>query len=253
MELTPIQSVKTSVGLLHFKRDDLFEIAGVKGGKVRTCYELAKNSKVGLTTAGSRSSPQVNIVANVAKYLGLPCVAHLPEGKLNKEIELAQATGCQIFQHKAGYNSVIVARSRQFALNTGFTDIPFGMECQEAVKQTSMQVENIPEYINRIVIPVGAGMSCAGVLHGLADCERRDIQVLGIVVGADPTKRLFSYAPLGFQEQLKLVPAGVDYSKYVVPDLELPFTLDPVYEAKCVKFMKPGDLLWCVGIRQSIT
>lgn len=46
---TPIQSI----GGIWLKRDDLFEIAGVRGGKVRTCWRLSQGS-VGLVTAGSR-------------------------------------------------------------------------------------------------------------------------------------------------------------------------------------------------------
>lgn len=28
--------------------------------------------------------------------------------------------------------------------------------------------------------------------------------------------------------------------------------LDPIYEAKCVPFLLPGDLFWCVGIRATV-
>lgn len=252
MQITPVQLINTTKGKIYFKRDDLFEIAGVNGGKVRTCYALAKNAKVGLTTAGSRSSPQVNIVANIAKYLNLPCVAHLPCGELNTEILLAQKAGCKIIQHKAGYNSVIVARSREYSKEHGFTDIPFGMECEEAVMQTAKQVVNIPREVKRIVMPVGAGMSCAGVLQGLVDFKRNDINVLGVVVGADPLKRLFRYAPFAFQSNLKLINSGVDYSFYSKIDIGAGFILDPVYENKCIPFLEEGDLLWCVGIRQSV-
>jgi hypothetical protein len=47
-----------------------------------------------------------------------------------------------------------------------------------------------------------------------------------------------------------LVEAGVDYHKSVdayVGDLKV----DSHYEAKCVKFLQPGDGLWVVGIRES--
>lgn len=248
MELTPVQEV----GDYLFKRDDLFEVAGVRGGKVRTCLALAQGAKVGLTTAGSRSSPQVNIVANIARHLGLPCVAHLPQGKLNREIEMAQEAGCKIIQHRAGYNSVIVARSRTFAKENGYTDIPFGMECEEAVKQTAAQVANIPAHVKRIVMPVGGGMSCAGVLQGLRDFGREDVLVFGVMVGATPFKRLMRYAPLGFQSQLRLREPNAKYSDYVDTPDWVGFKLDPVYEAKAVKFLQPGDLFWCVGIRQSM-
>lgn len=248
-----LQTPPTPVTYLHdkniwLKRDDLFEIAGVRGGKVRTCFSLARNAKVGLTTAGSRSSPQVNIVANIAKHLGLPCVAHVPMGKLNAELILAQEAGCQIIQHKAGYNSVIVARSRQYALDNGFTDIPFGMETQEAIRRTSYEVQNLPKAIQRIVMPVGSGMSMLGIMHGLLKFNRQ-VPVLGVMVGADPGKRIARYGPL-FYSNYTMVNAGVPYDEYVDATIG-GVKLDPVYEAKCVKFLQPGDLLWIVGIRQS--
>lgn len=234
---------------IWLKRDDLFEIAGVRGGKVRTCWALAKDARVGLTTAGSRSSPQVNIVANIARHLGLPCVAHTPMGKLNQELVLAQQAGCKIIQHKAGYNSVIVARSREYAREHGYTDIPFGMETPVAVDRTAMEVENIPAAVQRIVMPVGSGMSLCGVLQGLVTF-RRATPVLGVMVGASPYKRLAKYAPVFGSPRLELINAGVPYDEYVEAQVN-GVTLDPVYEAKCAKFLRPGDLLWCVGIRQS--
>lgn len=245
-QLTPIE---THGGYL-VKRDDLFEVAGVRGGKVRTCLSIARDAIVGLTTAGSRSSPQVNIVANIARALGLPFAAHLPEGDLNEEILLAKQAGAKIIQHRAGYNSVIKARCRDYALKYNYTEVPFGMECMEAVIFTAAQVANIPPEVKRIVMPVGSGMSLCGVLTGLADRGRRDVQVIGVKVGADPVKRISSYAPFGYQEQLTLIDAQVDYAQYI--DARLGgVLLDPVYEAKCLRFLQPGDLFWCVGIRQS--
>lgn len=248
-DLTPVQRY----GEYWFKRDDLFNVAGVYGGKARTCFSLAQNAKIGLTTAGSRSSPQVNIVANIAKHLGLTCVAHTPTGTLNEELLMAQSAGAQIIQHKAGYNSVIVARSREYAKETGFTDIPFGMECLTAVLMTGIQVHNVIDLpIKRIVVPVGSGMSFCGILHGLFKTGA-NIPVLGVVVGADPSKRIERHKPL-FYTNYTLVNAGVPYSQYehgVIPGTECKEILDPVYEAKCIPFLKPGDLLWCVGIRQS--
>lgn len=244
--LTPVEKY----GSYFFKRDDLYEIGGVRGGKVRTCYALAETAKIGLTTAGSRSSPQVNIVANIAKFLGLPCVAHTPLGPLNMELELAREAGCTIIQHKAGYNNVIACRSREYAYQTGYTDIPFGMEHDVAIVETMTQVKNIPKEVKRIVIPVGGGMSLAGVLHGI-NFFLPGVPVVGVIVGADQNKRLNRWAPMGWQFLCTLVKAKETYDQYVPTYLDIPFTLDPVYEAKCQEFLQPGDLLWCVGLRQS--
>jgi 1-aminocyclopropane-1-carboxylate deaminase/D-cysteine desulfhydrase-like pyridoxal-dependent ACC family enzyme len=241
--LTPIEKHEG----IYFKRDDLFEINGVRGGKVRSCYALAKDEKHGLVTAGSRQSPQVNIVAHVGQYLGLPVRVHTPTGELSPEVLQAKALGAEVIQHKYGYNSVIIKRARDDAKEHGYLEIPFGMECDTAIYETSMQVENIPT-VKRIVMPVGSGMSLAGVLHGL-NRFGLDIPVFGVVVGADPTKRLDKYAPQDWRERVTLVNAGIDYHKHA-PELFLAgVKLDPIYEAKCIPFVEEGDLLWVVGIR----
>jgi len=244
-DLTPVERR----GMIWMKRDDTFAIAGVRGGKVRTCWGLAQGA-TGLVTAGSRMSPQCNIVAHVGKALGIPVVVHTPVGVLGPELEAAEAAGATIVQHKAGYNTVIVARARKDAADRGWREIPFGMECKEAVDATAGQAANLPDDCQRIVVPVGSGMSLAGILHGL-ERAGRTTPVLGVVVGADPTKRLDAYAPKGWRDRVTLVPSGVDYhDEAAAVDYE-GVVLDPIYEAKCVPFLKDGDCLWVVGIRQS--
>jgi 1-aminocyclopropane-1-carboxylate deaminase/D-cysteine desulfhydrase-like pyridoxal-dependent ACC family enzyme len=253
-ELTPIQEV----GRIFIKRDDLFEVAEVPGGKVRTCLALASKGWLRgantLVTAGSRSSPQVNIVAHIAAHLGMEARCHTPMGALSPEVEAARVWGAEIIQHKAGYNSVIIARAHADALLPGRCEIPFGMECEEAVTQTRRQVANIPAGVQRIVIPVGSGMSLAGVLHGLID-RGIGVHVLGVCVGADPTKRLDMYGPNAllhgrdWRSMVTLVPSGSDYHKPAVETMLGDIKLDPHYESKCISFLCSGDLLWCVGIR----
>ena len=244
-DLTPVEKI----GNFTVKRDDLYAVNGVNGGKVRTCFYLAQNAK-GLVTAGSRESPQVNIVAHIAKELNIPCRVHTPEGKLSPEVEAAKNIGAEVIQHKAGYNSVIIKRAKDDALENGFTEIPFGMECCEAVEATKNQVKNIPPDTKRIVIPVGSGMSLSGLLHGLIE-NNLNIPVLGVRVGADPTERLNKYAPSNWKKMVTLVSSELDYHQHETNNDFFGLTLDPVYEAKCIKFLIEGDLLWVVGIRQT--
>lgn len=236
-------------GEYWLKRDDLFEVAGVRGGKARTCWRLAQGA-VGLVTAGSRASPQVNIVAQIAKELGVPCRAHTTTGVLGRELELAKDAGAEIIQHRAGYNSVIKARAREDAAARGWTEIPFGMECREATEETASQVpQELPIGVKRIVVAVGSGMSLSGIMYGLERC-RRPVPVLGVVVGADPRVRLNRWAPLFWESACTLVPAGINYERPAPATLWRGYKVDPIYEAKCLKFLEPGDLFWLVGIRQ---
>ena len=242
--LTPVQRW----GDYWVKRDDLFVVGGSRGGKVRTCLALAAAAAdtPGLVTAGSRHSPQVNIVAGVAAHLGIGARVHVPEGPATAELIAAEAAGADVHRHQAGRNTVIVARAREDAKAQGWLNIPFGMECAEAVTQTGTQVRDLPADVARIVVPVGSGMSLAEILSALDPT----IPVLGVVVGADPTARLDKYAP-GWQDRVTLVHSGSDYADPApVTDLHgLP--LDPHYEAKCLPHLRAGDLLWVVGRRET--
>jgi len=243
--VTPIEKH----GNIWFKRDDYFTSGGVRGGKVRTCIALAQGA-AGLTTAGSRSSPQVNIVAHVAKAMGIPCQVHTPTGELSPEVLAAQGAGAEVVQHKAGYNNVIIKRAKDAAAEYGWTNIPFGMECQEAVEQTRKQVKDIPPDVQRIVAPVGSGMSLSGLLWGLRD-GGLDIPVVGVCVGADPRKRLNKYAPPDWAKRVELIEPTGDYAKPVT-DVEIEgVRVDSGYEAKCLPYLQDGDLFWIVGIRQT--
>jgi len=238
------------------KRDDLYAIDGGCGGKVRSCLALASRPGVlGLVTAGSRQSPQVNIVAGVARLLGIPCRVHVPaaQGPLTPELAAAQAAGAEIIEHRPGHNTVIVARARDdAAAHPGWTEIPFGMECTTAVESTAEQAAGLPHDTPRIVVPVGSGMSLAGILTGTARAGAGHIPILGVVVGADPTKRLDRYAP-AWRDRVTLVHSELDYHQHAPTTRLGELELDPVYEAKCLPHLRPGDLLWVVGRRGTLT
>lgn len=244
--LTPVERH----GNIWIKRDDRFVLAGQAGGKVRTCWAMATApGAAGLVTASARTSPQQLIVASIAERLGLPCRLHVPASKAYSDtLVKAVALGAEIIEHRPGYNSVIVARAKLDAVAQDWTYIPFGMECQEAVRQTSSQVQNIPQGPQRIVMPVGSGMSLAGVLTGMV-AAGIDLPVLGVVVGAEPTRRLDTYAPWNWRELVELVPAGMDYHTPAPVTVLGHLGLDSYYEAKCLPHLRPGDLFWVVGNR----
>lgn len=255
--LTPVEKH----GEIWYKRDDTYEFAGQYGGKVRTCRHIVEKNlaaimsrdvaRCGLVTAGSRQSPQVNIVAHVAKHFGLPCRVHVPGGALSPELLAAQEAGAHVIQHYPGHNSVIVSRAQDDARSSHYVEIPFGMTCREAVHMTATQVENLPREAKRLVVPVGSGMTLAGVLEGMLRFGIT-MPVLGVIVGADPTDRLTTHS-LGWQQRVRLVKSPLNYHQ-AYPDPQAPDggpLLDPIYEAKCLPFLEPGDVLWCVGIRQT--
>jgi 1-aminocyclopropane-1-carboxylate deaminase/D-cysteine desulfhydrase-like pyridoxal-dependent ACC family enzyme len=256
--LTPVEQLAPE---LWVKREDEFSVAGQCGGKVRTCLELARRAQAAgaevLVTAGSRHSPQVAIVAAVARRLGLEAHLHVPAGPLTSSTIYAGATGAELHQHRPGHNSVIIARARSDAEELGERGflVPFGMEHPLAVDLTAGQVANLPAAVRRIVVAVGSAMSLAGILTGLDEREL-SVPVLGVCVGADPSERLARWAPFAWQLRTYLRRSPWRYEEQLEqppwPEwLEEPpaLRLDPVYEAKAVPFLEAGDLLWVVGRR----
>lgn len=241
--LTPVERH----GDYWVKRDDRFRVGDSCGGKVRTCLQLATEGRDRgahtLVTAGSRHSPQVNIVATVATHLGMAAECHVPAGPETPELTAARTAGAIIVAHRPGYNTVIVSRARDAAAQPGRVHIPFGMQTPLAVEATAAQAANIPLGC-RVVVPVGSGMSLAGIIAGTAD----DTPILGVVVGAGPTKRLDLYAP-EWRERVTLIDAGLPYDRPAPVTVFFGIGLDPIYEAKCVPFLLAGDLFWIVGRR----
>jgi hypothetical protein len=197
-------------------------------------------------------------VAQICERLELKFVAHCPQGELSDELKDAQKHGADIIQHGAdiiqhgaGYNSVICARAKEYAEDNNYFEVPFGMMCDEAIVQTSGQVYGIPSGVKRIVIVVGSGMNLAGLLHGLKQA-RFNIPVLGVIVGADPEKTLDTFAPQGWRSMCTLVKSELDYHDEEPDNVFNDIVLDPVYEAKCVKYLEPSDLFWIVGVRRTL-
>lgn len=237
---------------LYLKRDDLYTVGEVCGGKARTCLALAmlgeQRGSDTLVTASSRHSPQLEIVAAVAAHLGMAARCHVPGAKTETlQVTNARRLGAEVNEHWPGYNSVICARARDDARDdTSATLVPFGMEDAAAVGGAMMQCENLPvDYLRRLVVPVGSGMTLAGLLH-----SRRlvDTEIVGVMVGAIPTARLDRWAPPDWRDHVTLVDSGYEYDETVEAEVD-GVRLDPVYEAKCLDYVDDGDCLWLVGCR----
>ena len=238
-------------GGLWLKRDDLFQIAGAHGGKARACYLLARGAQLGLVTAASRSSPQTSIVARIARHLGIQCRIHTPWGSATADIEDAEAHGAVRLSHRPGFNSVIRARAEQDAKLRGWTHIPFGMESDVAVEMAARQVANLPWGCGHIVVPVGSGLTLAGILWGMKRLGKTN-PVVGVTVGADPHKRLDRWAPEDWEARVRLVSSPQDYQTPASICEYQGVSLDPIYEAKCLPFAAESDCLWVVGVRPRI-
>lgn len=244
-ELTPIERY----GDVWLKRDDLYRAAGAPGGKARTCWHLAQEAK-GLVAASHRLSPQMHMVARVAAALKIPCRIHTAEGE-SDQIEDAKFWGAKFVRHTPGYNNVLIHRAKLDAFERGWREIPFGMESQQAVNLTAAQVRKLPKDIKRVVVCVGMGISLSGVVKGL-DQQKFPVPILAVEVGTkNPSRFIEKWAPKGWKDRVTLVRSPHEYHDLIHAKIG-GVLLDPVYEAKCVEYMQPGDLLWVIGIRASL-
>jgi 1-aminocyclopropane-1-carboxylate deaminase/D-cysteine desulfhydrase-like pyridoxal-dependent ACC family enzyme len=245
-EQTPIQRYEP-LGI-WLKREDLFSIAGVNGGKVRPCWYLAtagiEDGRDGVATTGGRRSPQIVIASRIAQKLGVPCHVHIPNGPETPEISYSLAAGATLHRYKNGRPTYVAKQAREDAEKNNL--VLLGAGSHVAVFFTRTQLDRLPD-CERIVIPVGSAMNVSGLLWGLRDLEL-DIPVLGVMSGMNPNGNLKKFAPEGWEKQLKLVPSGEKYAKEVDASIGA-VKLDPIYEAKCVNFLRPGDLFWIIGIR----
>ena len=248
-ELTPVEYVNG----IYLKREDKFVINNVCGGKARACCQLIQDGinkgYKDFVTAGSRMSPQCELVSCLCEYFNVKCHLFMPKGKDTSIINNINKNKLStIYRTKVGYNSVICKWSKDFAEEHNYYYIPFGMECEENISITRNQVLNIPNNIKRIVMPVGSGMSFISVLNGLTYYNKENIEVIGISVGKDITKTLEKY--INTKNKYTIIKSNLNYEQsakdYLIGEVEL----DKIYEAKCLPYLQNGDLLWIVGKRR---
>ena len=252
VNLTPVEKVNS----YWFKRDDLYQIGGARGGKARACLSYIlnrqKNSTVnGIVSGGSRSSPQVQIVGYLAKYLNLPARLHIPQGIIPDYIKKATYDlGHEVIQWFPGFNHVISARVKQDAMQLdNWLEVPFGMEFQESIDSVIYQTSNLPlQYCKRIIVPVGSGMTLVGIIKGVRQ-HNSQIPIIGIIVGRDPTPILDRWLPPDWRDNLTLINCTQPYKTSIKHNVFQGIDLDPIYEAKMLPYIKPYDLLWLVGHR----
>lgn len=245
-------------GELWVKREDYFRLGAYSGLKVRAALELGREAqhleRTVLVGLGSRHSSQIAIIATVARHLGLRSRLHTAAGSATPAIRRVLEQGGELVQHQPGYLSVIKARAREDVLeHRDAYGIPFALEDELTVALARAQLRNAPPEARRLVVAVGSGMALAGLLTGW------DRPALGLQVGLDPWPLLQRWAPparLMSELSLEVVRSPLPYSTHVEQPgwpawAGEPVPLDPVYEAKLVPYLEPGDLLWIVGRRHT--
>lgn len=247
---TPIEELP---GGILAKREDLWTFGIATGAKSRTMIKH-HNGAPGIITGGTRISPQMERASAVGKVLGVPVRIHTGGGSATPEMQYSQSLGAQVIQHAPGYLTQVAAGLRRDGeARPDWQLWPFGMGRQEYVDDVAIQAQQLPfDKIGRIVCPCGSGMTLAGIIKGL-EAAGVDIPIVGISVGASPFDRLNTYAPRWRERTVDIFTAALKYEQYAKRTTFGHITLDRHYEAKAIDFLRPGDLLWIVGLRNSQT
>lgn len=267
-ELTPIDEYG---GYLR-KRDDLFDLNGIKGGKVRQCAKLVydnlphiiENCNSTIVTAAGLPSPQSVIVAAVANYFGLKSKISVPHYKdelidFNRiNVSLAQKFGAEIYG-VGNPNTTGPEKDIQMMLKQNqYFWVKFGMNGDNVTRTISEQVANIPNSVKQIVVISGSGLSAIGIIRGLVKFNKNvtDVHIVGLSDYFIKNKEKW-YDTLPITEKWN---GKISFHKSEIPYQKLykideTFQFDLTYESKAWKWMidniPPSNetLFWMVGVR----
>ena len=268
-ELTPIEEHK---GYL-VKRDDLFNLGGVSGGKVRQCSKLVYDNldhilnecNGGILTAAGIPSPQSCITSAVAKYFGLKCLITIPhypdhiKDSYRVNASLSQKFGATVYGVGNPNISGPELDAKKLVSETGYFQIKFGMNGRDVIRTVSKQVENVPDEVETIVGIAGSGLSMLGVAIGcrMFDKNVKTIYAVSLSDYVNKNKKMWydKFHPLSkFKGEFQVVQSNYPYQHKLKLDESLP--LDQTYEAKAwdwmVKNIEPSEkvLFWDVGIKE---
>ena len=280
--LTPIQEHNG----VYYKRDDLYAPYGtdhINGGKVRQAVQLfeeikddiVENHNGGVVTASSVHSPQSAIIAKVAKENGIKCIVAVggcKEDTLYKHhiMRLTRHYGADI-QIVAGHGmttAIDAGAKKKIIAENNYKLIKFAISLErnpEAIFDgVTNQVENIPDELDNLVIPVGSGIQFAGIVRGLHKFNKKVKRIIGVAF-CDRTKSInkhldrFRYE--NFPENIVTFPeyeihlTKKPYSKSVWEEVDGSY-IDDIYEGKAHLWMrenidtsKEKTLFWIVGRR----
>lgn len=264
-ELTPVE--------LHagrwWKREDLYRLepSGVNGSKLRACQHLMSNAGDNVfqvVSASSVLSPQAAMAGVVAESLGLECEiivgATRPELLRNhKSVAIAMDAGATVRIVPVAYNGALQKAALDAALSPGVWRLPYGittptdapLEDVEAFLQVGgAQVANLPDEIERLIIPFGSANTACGVLYGLHynfPKNLKDIYLMEI----GPSRRQWALERLQ-SVGLDLSPGGANVHFITLHEVwasygdKMPETMHgiifhPTYEGKMIRWL---NLVW---------
>ena len=260
-------------GGVWFKREDYFAplgYGGPNGSKMRQLIWYINRYRAGKThilTGASVQSPQLSMSAIVGAHYGLPArqvVYSKPSTVLTHENPAIAAGFGATFEYARGpYNPILqrqvadLTQDKSLVVEYGIT-VPHEAYPAEDVRKFhevgANQVRNLPEQVERLIVPAGSCNSLTSVLLGLSRDSKnlKELFTLGIgpskqdwmrarlkIMGVNPDEmpflwRHFSLHDSGFSS----------YSQKFKGEHYEGIDFHPTYEGKMVRWLRENDLVF---------
>lgn len=269
---------------IWFKREDYFAplgYSGPNGSKMRQLIwymNKFRGNKTHIVTGASIQSPQLSMSAIVGAHYGLKCrqvVYSKPETVL-KHPNPAVAHGFgAVFEYASGpYNPIIqrkvadLTQDSSLVVEYGIT-LPIDRYSPEDVRKFhevgANQTTNIPDDVQRLIVPAGSCNSIASILLGLSRDEHNIKQLFTIGIGPNKKEwlserlRYMGVDPEGFGFEWRhhsLHDTGFSkYSDHFTGESFDGIEFHPTYEAKMWRYLRQHEPItpngktgfWIVG------
>lgn len=294
-DLTPIE--------LHsgmwFKREDKFCPKGyghINGSKLRQCLFLVdkwhQEGGRGVVSGSVSQSPQHAFISELCRHYNMGCViVHAKKNVIESPyLKLAKSNGAKLIKSKVGYAKTLGSMSKKMLnklpnhhfLETNITleeEVNSWEDIAAFHRVGAEQARNIPDNIERLIIPCGSCNSVTSIMYGLAlypkpflkeivlmgignngsnnigyvehrlkhIAEVTDINIEGLFGWEGGERHTFNYHNLN----------GSGYCKYSDTMVESTSNIQfhPRYEGKCIRYIKENlmhywndrSLFWIVG------
>lgn len=264
---------------LYLKRDDLYRPFGensVNGGKLRQCFELIKAVEKdydGVISCCSIYSPQAPITSAVANFFNKKAVICYGATTLNRLETLdmpliSKEYGADIrIISKSGIHKILYNKAKQIAQKENLFVVDYGFNITKypdiMYSAVSMQVENIPDYLDNLVVTCGSGISTIGILLGLQKFNKKVKNIYLVATAPNRDKliknTLFLYGIFPEYTIIDLFHTPrFHYEDELIEHID-GIQLHPNYEAKAYNWLKNNidykrekTLLWIVGAKPKL-
>lgn len=236
------------------KREDEAAYSGPdypSGSKVRQYAAMAlANPGLPMLVGCSADSAMQVYIAAAAKQAGVPAIVYTAaRQRRSSATEYAIAMGAEVNEIRPAYLSVSRSRAKKRGDELGAY---VHWDPDRAVLDTMAQCANIPMDMKRVVVPTGSGLTCSGVLAGLAEYGI-NAKVLAVAVSKMASEELIIEKAAKLTKlrlpRFELKHANGTYNDWFPAVLPDGTPLDPYYSAKAMRFVRPGDCLWLPALR----